>query len=123
MRFLTNAPITKEDKMLSLATKNTAVRIKLALTMITISLIGISAPPSQAAETTIEQMPANLETRFALISSLLYPFIDKQGIAEQSYIIQLIGEAEKAKILADEKILLDDLCAYRDVLCLPNIKH
>jgi hypothetical protein len=56
-------------------------------------------------------------------SSLLYPFIDKQGNAEQSYMIQLIGEAEKAKIMADEKNLLDDLCAYRDVLCLPNIKH
>ena len=56
-------------------------------------------------------------------SSLLYPFIDKQGIAEQSYMIQFIGDAEKAKILADEKTLLDDLCAYRDILCLPNTKH
>ncbi len=56
-------------------------------------------------------------------SSLLYPFIFKEGIAEQSYMIQLIGEAEKAKIMADEKTLLDDLCAYRDVLCLPNMKH
>ena len=37
--------------------------------------------------------------------------------------IQLIGEAEKAKILADEKTLLDDLCAYRDILCLPSMKH
>jgi hypothetical protein len=56
-------------------------------------------------------------------SSLLYPFIDRQGIAEQSYMIQLIGEAEKAKILADEKTLLDDLCAHRDVLCLAHMKH
>lgn len=56
-------------------------------------------------------------------SSLLYPFIDKQGIAEQSYMIQLIGEAEKARILADEKVLLDELCAYRDVLCLAGKKH
>ncbi len=56
-------------------------------------------------------------------SSLLYPFIDKQGNAEQSYMIQLIGEAEKVKILADEKTLLDDLCAYRDVLCLSHKKH
>ena len=56
-------------------------------------------------------------------SSLLYPFIDTQGIAEQSYMIQLIGEAEKAKIMADEKTLLDDLCAYRDVLCLPHTEH
>jgi hypothetical protein len=56
-------------------------------------------------------------------SSLLYPFIDKQGIAEQSYMIQLIGESEKAKILADEKPLLDDLCTYRDILCLSNMEH
>ena len=53
-------------------------------------------------------------------SSLRYPFIDKQGNAEQSYMIQLVGEAEKARILADEKSLLADLCAYRDVLCLPH---
>jgi len=56
-------------------------------------------------------------------SSLLYPFIDKQGIAEQSYMIQLIGEAEKFKIRTDEKTLLDDLCAYRDILCLTNMEH
>jgi hypothetical protein len=56
-------------------------------------------------------------------SSLLYPFIDKQGNAEQSYVIQLIGQAEKAKILADEKALLDELCAFRDVLCLADAKH
>jgi hypothetical protein len=56
-------------------------------------------------------------------SSLLYPFIDRQGNAEQSYMIQLIGTAEKAKIMADEKALLGDLCAYRDVLCLPNMEH
>jgi hypothetical protein len=53
-------------------------------------------------------------------SSLLYPFIDRQGNAEQSYMIQLVGEAEKAKILADEKALIDDLCAWREVLCLPG---
>ena len=56
-------------------------------------------------------------------SSLLYPFIDKQGNAEQTYMIQLIGEAEKAKIVADEKALLDDLCAYRSVLCLSHKAH
>ena len=54
-------------------------------------------------------------------ASLLYPFIDRQGNAEQSYMIQLIGEAETAKILADEKTLIDALCAYRDVLCLPKM--
>jgi hypothetical protein len=51
-------------------------------------------------------------------SSLLHPFIDRQGNGEQSYIIQLTGDAEKARIMADEKALLDELCAYRDVLCL-----
>jgi hypothetical protein len=28
-----------------------------------------------------------------------------------------------AKVMADEKTLLDDLCAYRDVLCLPDMEH
>jgi hypothetical protein len=56
-------------------------------------------------------------------SSLLYPFIDKQGVAEQSYMIQLIGEAEKARIMADEKDLIDELCAYRELLCLRGLKH
>jgi hypothetical protein len=51
-------------------------------------------------------------------SSLLNPFIDKQGNAEQSYVIQLIGEAEKARIVADEKALVHELCAYRAILCL-----
>jgi len=54
----------------------------------------------------------------AVRESLLYPFIDRQGNDEQSYIIQLVGDAEKARILADEKALVDDLCAYREVLCL-----
>ena len=39
----------------------------------------------------------------AVPASLGYPFIDRQGNAEQSYMIQLIGEAEKARILADER--------------------
>ncbi len=56
-------------------------------------------------------------------SSLQYPFIDKQGIAEQSYMIQLIGEAEKDRIMADEKTLISDLCGYRDFLCLSHKKH
>src|ERR1700687_1049479 len=44
------------------------MKIKLVLATITISLIGvgISASPTQATETTIEQMPATLETQFAL---------------------------------------------------------
>lgn len=56
-------------------------------------------------------------------SSLLYPFIDKQGIAEQNYIIHLVGEAEKVRILANEKTLLESLCAYRNTLCLPKKNH
>ena len=56
-------------------------------------------------------------------SSLRWPFIDKQGNAEQSYMILMVGEAERARILADEKALIDDLCAYRDVLCLSDMKH
>lgn len=56
-------------------------------------------------------------------SSLLNPFIDQQGIAEHSYIIQLIGAAEKAKILRNEKVLVDALCAYRDILCLGADQH
>jgi len=56
-------------------------------------------------------------------ASLVYPFVDQQGAPEQAYIIQLIGEAEKAKILADEKALVDELCAYRTVLCLSPHHH
>lgn len=52
-------------------------------------------------------------------SSLNWPFIDKQGIPEQSYLVHMVGATEKAKILADEKPLLAALCSYRDVLCLP----
>lgn len=56
----------------------------------------------------------------AVPSSLLNPFVDIQGNAEQTFMIQLIGEAEKARILADEKTLVDDLCAYREILCLAH---
>jgi hypothetical protein len=53
-------------------------------------------------------------------STLLSPFIDRQGHDAHSYMIQLLGAAEKAKLLADEAPLLGELCAYRDVLCLPE---
>jgi len=56
-------------------------------------------------------------------ASLMYPFIDRQGNDEQSYMIQMIGAAEKAKILTDEKALLDALCAWREVLCLAHPAH
>jgi hypothetical protein len=60
---------------------------------------------------------------FTNFDSLLYPFVDKQGNPEHSYMIQMIGAAEKAKILAEHKQLLADLCAYRDVLCLTHTEH
>jgi hypothetical protein len=59
----------------------------------------------------------------AVPATLQYPFIDRQGNAEQSYMIQMVGATEKAKIVADEKQLLDALCAHRDVLCLGGAQH
>jgi hypothetical protein len=56
-------------------------------------------------------------------ASLQHPFIDRQGNDEQSYLIQMVGDAEKAKILSDEKGLVDALCAYRSLLCLGGEKH
>jgi hypothetical protein len=56
-------------------------------------------------------------------ASLAYPFVDVQGAPAHSYMIQLLGAAERARILADEKALVDALCAYRDVLCLPPGAH
>lgn len=53
-------------------------------------------------------------------SSLYHPFIDRQGIDEQSYLIHLVGQKERDQILADEQRLLTDLCAYREVLCDPR---
>lgn len=53
-------------------------------------------------------------------ASLHWPFIDRQGNAEQSYLIHMVGEKEKARILTDEKPLLAALCSYRDVLCFAN---
>jgi len=56
-------------------------------------------------------------------ATLVYPLIDRQGNGEQSYMVQLLGEAEKANILADEQELLHALCAHREVLCLAGMKH
>ena len=51
-------------------------------------------------------------------ASLMHPFIDRQGNGEQSYMIQLVGAAEAARIAADERELVEAACAYRAVLCL-----
>jgi hypothetical protein len=53
-------------------------------------------------------------------ASLAWPFIDRQGNDEQTYMIQMIGDTEKAQILAREKPLVDALCAHRQVLCLAH---
>jgi len=50
--------------------------------------------------------------------SKAHHFVVQEGVAEQSFIIQLAGDAERAAIVTAEKHLLDELCAYRDVLCL-----
>jgi hypothetical protein len=52
-----------------------------------------------------------------------YPFIFEEGVAEQTYMIQLLGETERARITAEQKPLLDELCAYRDSLCFPEHNH
>ena len=51
-------------------------------------------------------------------ASLHWPFIDRQGNAEQSYLIHMMGTAERDKILRDERELVAELCTYRDLLCL-----
>lgn len=46
-----------------------------------------------------------------------YPFILGMSKGRDDYIILLVGQAEKAKILEDSKDLLHDLCSYRNYLC------
>lgn len=46
-----------------------------------------------------------------------YPFVLSMSPGRDDYIIMLVGEAEKAKILRDSKALVDQLCSYRRVLC------
>jgi len=55
--------------------------------------------------------------------SLAMPFVDQQGVSQQSYMIQLIGETEKKRILASEKELITALCKYRKELCLTEHHH
>src|SRR5205809_389871 len=57
-------------------------------------------------------------------AAALFPVLQRTDVeAEQRYMIQLVGEAEKAKILAYEGTLLHDLCAYRDFLCVTDMKR
>ncbi|HKW35068.1 MAG TPA: hypothetical protein VJN92_18800 [Candidatus Acidoferrum sp.] len=46
-----------------------------------------------------------------------YPFILGMSHGRDDYIILLVGETEKAKILSDSKDLLAELCSYRSYLC------
>ena len=46
-----------------------------------------------------------------------YPFMLSMSPGRDDYLIILVGEAEKAKILAEFKNLLADLCAYRQYMC------
>jgi len=46
-----------------------------------------------------------------------YPFMLSMSPGRDHYIILLVGETEKEKILSDSKDLLDDLCSYRNYLC------
>jgi hypothetical protein len=45
-----------------------------------------------------------------------YPFVFEAG--SLGYIVQRLGDAEAAKIVANEADLLKDLCSYRSYLCL-----
>jgi hypothetical protein len=53
-------------------------------------------------------------------ASTKYPFLTEEGVPEQTFIIQLMGDAERAAIVAEARPLIDDLCSYRDLLCLPK---
>lgn len=46
-----------------------------------------------------------------------YPFMLSMSPGRDDYIILLVGEAEKERILSESKDLLADLCSYRDYLC------
>jgi len=46
-----------------------------------------------------------------------YPFMLSMSKGRDDYIILLVGEAEKAKLLEESKDLLAQLCSYRDYLC------
>jgi hypothetical protein len=46
-----------------------------------------------------------------------YPFMLSMSPGRDDFIIMLVGDAEKEKILLEFKDLLADLCSYRDYLC------
>src|SRR5882724_2624498 len=46
-----------------------------------------------------------------------YPFMLRMSPGRDDYIILLVGETEKEKIISESKQLLDDLCAYKKYMC------
>jgi hypothetical protein len=46
-----------------------------------------------------------------------YPFMLRMSPGRDDYIILLVGDAEKEKIISDSKQLLDDLCSYKKYMC------
>ena len=46
-----------------------------------------------------------------------HPFVLSMSPGRDDYVILLVGQAEKTKILEQSKDLLADLCSYRDYLC------
>jgi hypothetical protein len=52
-----------------------------------------------------------------------FPFVLTQGPGAHDVIILLVGETEKAKILAESGDLLNELCTYRKYLCLNTGSH
>jgi hypothetical protein len=52
-----------------------------------------------------------------------YPFLLNMNQGRDDYIILLVGETEKAKILVDSKDMLGQLCSYRDYLCTTAATH
>jgi len=46
-----------------------------------------------------------------------YPFMLAMSHGRDDYIILLVGEAEKTRILQESRALLEDLCSYRRYLC------
>ena len=53
---------------------------------------------------------------------MAYPFVFKEGIAQQTYLIMIVDRDERARIATDERPLLVSLCAYRDILCVEGAK-
>ena len=51
-----------------------------------------------------------------------YPFVLPMGPGPHDVIILLVGETEKARIVADSADLLKGLCSYRKYLCLKETR-